>query len=265
MHTILVSGNRPYFNDLLFLVLSLKDSQTSPVRLLVLTGDFTALDPRYQAIEETDRVKLESLLKKANKDSHVSLVDVKDLAIKEFPFLSQFNHRYTIYSLFRLLADLLPIEEEKILYLDLDTVVLKPLDELFQTDLTGYDAGMVLDAIGSKFLGRHYANSGLMLTNLPQIRKDGAFKRCREAINKSKKGMADQNAINRCCKKYYLSGDYNEQKKTLPSTFIRHYCRFYKFFPYPHDEVVRPTDPEAFKKKHPGELTELLAEYSREK
>jgi lipopolysaccharide biosynthesis glycosyltransferase len=82
-----------------------------------------------------------------------------------------------------LCADLLPQDVSKVLYLDLDMVVNKPLDSLYATDLTGYPLAACKDIYGYIFgegarnharLGISetytYFNAGMLLFNLDYLR-----------------------------------------------------------------------------------------------
>jgi lipopolysaccharide biosynthesis glycosyltransferase len=87
-----------------------------------------------------------------------------------------------------LCADILPHDVSKVLSLDLDMVVNKPLDKLYSTDIDGYPLAACKD-IGVHILGDWqvesqrlgwadencaYFNSGMMLMNLDYLR-DGGF------------------------------------------------------------------------------------------
>jgi lipopolysaccharide biosynthesis glycosyltransferase len=260
MIPILVCGNQPLYPQLLFLTLSLSHSQKEGIALTILSGDFSAWDSRYTTFTPEEIAQLDGLLKKANPQSEVRLIDVSALAKKEFPKLQQFNHRYTVYSLFRLLADLLPFEG-RLLYLDLDTVVLGELSPLFSEDLGGNDLGIVPDAVGRHFFGHTYGNSGVLVMDLAQIRLDHAFEKARKMINRHSGGMADQTALNKACSKRLLPERYNEQRKLQKDTLIRHYPRYFHLFPFPHDEAIRPSDGASFQKRYPGVHEALIEEF----
>src|SRR5690606_473341 len=79
-----------------------------------------------------------------------------------------------------LLAELLPVAVERVLYLDCDMLVRRPLEEVFDTDLEGKPIGAVLDTLHPFIMGRKdmrenpdifdlaepYFNSGLMLVDM---------------------------------------------------------------------------------------------------
>ncbi len=84
-----------------------------------------------------------------------------------------------------LLAELLPAELERVLYLDCDMLVRRPLEEVFGADLEGRPIGAVLDTLHPFIMGRRdmrenpdifdlaepYFNSGLMLVDMAGWRR----------------------------------------------------------------------------------------------
>lgn len=264
MASLLVSSNLAGFPDLLVLVLSLRNVEKEPLDVFLLSATLTDYDPRYEGLSEKEAGFLRDLLKESNPNNDLFLYDLASRVKRDFPYLANFSHRYTPYSLFRLYADSLPFSPEKLLYLDTDIVVMKPLGELFRKDLKGYDLALVQDPVGAPVKGKNFGNSGVLLLNLPQIKADGAFERCRKAIALKKRGAYDQEAINRECLKLLLPEKYNEQRKTKEETVIRHYPRYLRIFPYPHDQVIRPSNPELFRAHYPHENEVLLQEYEKE-
>jgi len=65
------------------------------------------------------------------------------------------------------------IDDDKILLLDVDTIINDSLEDLWQTDLTGKWFGAVNEDRGKwKPYGDRYFNAGVFLMNLKQIRED---------------------------------------------------------------------------------------------
>ncbi len=83
------------------------------------------------------------------------------------------------------IQSLLPRDISRVLYLDCDTIVTDSLTELWQTDLTDYYIGGILDTLPdtvaktSVGLGENvpYVNAGVLLINLEQWRKDNLQRR----------------------------------------------------------------------------------------
>ena len=77
-----------------------------------------------------------------------------------------------------ILPSLLPTEVDRVLYLEVDTIVNKPLDDLYSLDMTGkYMAACFVESYTVNLLQHQnmYAgiNAGVVLFNLKQMREDG--------------------------------------------------------------------------------------------
>ena len=91
----------------------------------------------------------------------------------------------------------------KVLYLDGDIIVRDDITNLFQTDLLGYYAGAVIDS-GSIYSKNprvlkhpNYFNSGVMLLNLDEMRKDNCTQRLiKEKRLSNDSSLMDQNIFN---------------------------------------------------------------------
>ena len=121
------------------------------------------------------------------------------------------------------IAELLP-GYDKALYLDIDTIVLKDLTQLFNTDLGNNYIGGVpaasyiieyeklkdyYDNIGLKDMA-YYVNAGVILWNLKQIRQDNVTEKFL-ALTKNTYKFMDQDIINLVCygKIKHLDFKYN--------------------------------------------------------
>lgn len=77
------------------------------------------------------------------------------------------------------LTEYIPKNVDRVLYLDSDTIIEAPLDEMWNTDLEGYYIGGVDDCLSSAYreiVGLNdngiYCNSGMLLVNLKKWRED---------------------------------------------------------------------------------------------
>jgi lipopolysaccharide biosynthesis glycosyltransferase len=132
-----------------------------------------------------------------------------------------------------LLPSILPLDIEKILYLDCDIIILEDINDLYNIDLRDFDfagvnyvdmpterpwstyTGMDLNSIRVK-LGlsseEDYVNSGVLLINLEKWRSKQYEKFFIDVIDKESHllSTADQCIINKVCKdKYILDWSYN--------------------------------------------------------
>ena len=118
--------------------------------------------------------------------------------------------RIAIPTFYRLIiADVIPEEFDKCIYLDVDVCVCKDLSELFNIDLKdNYIAGVV--AAGHYFLEQKhvkrlnipsldtYVNAGMLLMNLKEIRKDNITTKFMH-LSKRNYAAQDQDIINIAC------------------------------------------------------------------
>jgi lipopolysaccharide biosynthesis glycosyltransferase len=65
-------------------------------------------------------------------------------------------NRYTPYALLRLLLDEIDVIPDRVLYLDVDTVINKSIEELYQTNIENYEYAAVKDRYGRFFFNPRY-------------------------------------------------------------------------------------------------------------
>ena len=160
----------------------------------------------YVANSELDNSDFDSM-KSELSAYNVEIIDTKitDEAFADIPVLERLPKE----SFYRLMAfDFLPEKVERCLYLDPDTIILKPLIELYTTDLEdNYIAAAShtsnpLDSVNCKRLGlekkQKYLNSGVMLMNLKKIKEDFSVKTIFDTAeeNVQKLIMGDQDLVN---------------------------------------------------------------------
>ena len=103
------------------------------------------------------------------------------------------------------------VEEEKVLYLDSDVIVTKPLDELFELELGNHlvAAAKIVYGLEDRF------NAGVLLINNKLWKEENIQKQCIEITNNEHETLpeADQTVLNRLCGNRYIVLDdtYNFQ------------------------------------------------------
>lgn len=123
-----------------------------------------------------------------------------------------YNSRWSYMSMLRLaLHEILP-EEDRILWMDVDTIVRKGIGELLEEDLRGNYVGMAEEPIRSKDPFRYY-NAGVMLMDLKKLR-DGMARDMIWLINTQKLTFPDQDAVNILCQGriHEISPYYNSNR-----------------------------------------------------
>jgi lipopolysaccharide biosynthesis glycosyltransferase len=158
--------------------------------------------------------KLKELLRDKNLD--IILIKAESSIFSDW---KTFNHVPSSMYLRLLIADL--IDEDKVIYLDCDLLVLQDIGELFTENLgTNYVAGVV-DSIGGPstqvpgLSPDSYINTGVMLMNLKELRKNNFLENSIAIHNNLKKYITwgDQCVINKFSlgKKTILDKKWNYQ------------------------------------------------------
>lgn len=110
-----------------------------------------------------------------------------------------YKTRWTYMTLMRLaLPEILP-DEHRVLWLDVDTIVVDDISQLFETDLEGCYFGAAEEPSHSQrpFV---YHNAGVLLCDLDALR-DGKYLELIRFVNGHKMDFADQDCINLACQK----------------------------------------------------------------
>lgn len=108
-----------------------------------------------------------------------------------------FNSKWTYISMMRLALPLMFPEEQRMLWLDIDTLVVDDISELFETDFEGCYVAAVAEPERCKkpFV---YFNAGVLLEDLEKLR-DGKCLELIDYINKNKMDFPDQDVVNILC------------------------------------------------------------------
>ena len=110
------------------------------------------------------------------------------------------------------IADIVP--EDKVIYLDVDTVVCEDLTPLWETDMTGKWWGAVKERqTWYRPFGTDYYNNGVSIYNLKQMREDGIVPIMIKELETVKYRFVEQDVMNKYCvpdKVVSLPVRYNE-------------------------------------------------------
>lgn len=94
-------------------------------------------------------------------------------------------------------ADLFP-NEDRLLQLDIDTIICDDLTPIWEMDLEGKWIGACREHLGTyKPFGPDYYNVGVSVHNLKQIRKDGIIPKLVDCLNAISMQCTEQDAFNR--------------------------------------------------------------------
>lgn len=184
---------------------------------------FIFVDDDFQAENKKKLMDLISLYK----DKSIEFITVSDYYINKFlPFESQLYTRHVFYRL--LMAELLPEDVDKAIYLDCDIIVRQNISSLWNIDIAEYAIGAVHDAQEGKIeqfirLGysydKGYFNSGVLLVNLSYWRKNHSTSSLFSFIehNPDKIVLPDQDTLNVVFQdvKFFIPITYNLQSDFL--------------------------------------------------
>ena len=123
------------------------------------------------------------------------------------------------------------LKVNKVIHLDIDTIITESLEPMWKTDVSGKWFAAVPEYKGRyKPFGDEYYNCGVMLINLLQMRKDGIMPAMVDYLNTVKQPYADQDAWNKYAieqgKAQSLDLRWNENFATgyTDNPAIVHYC-----------------------------------------
>ncbi|MCD7817556.1 MAG: hypothetical protein LUH07_00660 [Lachnospiraceae bacterium] len=293
MINILYCGDRNIEDGLIISVLSLLKNVTEELNILVMTlslskqeadssqpASGTKETESQTACSETESAGrqilpvteetiqyLDLLVKEANPENRVSLIDATELFLKQIP-AANMDTRFTPCCMLRLYADQIPDMPERVLYLDNDVVCRRNFGDFYHQEMENEELAGVLDYYGSWFFRRNlfhrdYLNSGVLLLNMKKIRETGLFQRCRSLCETKKMFMPDQSAINKLAEhKKICNRQYNDQRRFHEDTVMQHFSTTFRFFPRVRTLTVKPWEVEkvhSVLKLH--EYDDLLAEY----
>ena len=238
MINLLLCGNEKVFDGALTQLISITNRTKEPINCYIFTMNLTRLKPEYTAISAEQVEFLNKVVKSKNPENKVTKIDVTNLYEQEFMKCANESAYCTPYTLLRLLADLVPEIQEKLLYLDIDIMVGGDLSKLYNIDITDYEYAAVKEKYGCWLIRPDYINAGMLLLNMKKIKETKLLEKARHLIKTKKMLFADQDAIFRSTtKKKILPRIYNEQSKfNKKDTIICHFCKRLMFLPYPHTE-----------------------------
>lgn len=184
--------------------------------------------------------------------------NLKILNINNFPSFIDPQHpnamsHWTIFALTRCFLTKM-IDEDKILWLDVDTIVKDSLDELWNKDMTNLAiAGWCEQPqnwthIKARKTKSKYVNSGILLMNLKFIKEKKFDDKFIEMLSKDKLRNPDQDTLNVVCDGYigYIGAEYNfgpiitlAEKRQVGQNYKIYHMTWYKLWdpksPGPHN------------------------------
>lgn len=251
---IMYCGDRKIEDGLIISVLSLLKHAEEELEIYVLTMDYSSESRHYRPVTDKCIQYLNDLVHNSAGGGFVKLIDVSELFAADLPTQNMAT-RFTPCCMLRLFADEVESIPDRILYLDNDVICRKSLNEFYHQDIEQAELVGVLDYYGRYFFRKHplhmdYLNSGVLLLNMKEIRKDGLFASCRRMCRCKKMFMPDQSAINKLAtRKIIADRQFNEQRKLHKDTVLQHFTTSFRFFPWLHTLTVKPWQTKLVHKK----------------
>lgn len=233
--SVCYSGNRRVFPGLLLSVLSLVRHTDRPLHVFVLSMDLRGEDLAFLPFSQAQQDLLGRVVREKNADSRVFFLDMTERYRAALAHGKNKRNFYTPYAQLRLFLGELEGIPDKILYLDIDTMCLSDIGQLYDTDIAGFEYGAVLDHMGKFWISPTYCNSGVLLLNLPRLRETKLLQRCRDYIERHRLVMPDQTALHRLHEaRRILPRRFNEQRAPRADTVVKHFCRGIRWVPFFH-------------------------------
>ena len=222
MINILYAGNQRMFKGLIMSLTCLASNTKEDLNVFIITGNFLKINSGYVAFNKKEIDFLEKIIKIYNPNNKITLLDMSCLE-DELMNSTNKNTKFTPYTLLRLYIDdeVFSSIDNRLLYMDIDTMCFGDIKELYNFDLKGKTLGMVRDNVGRHWIHKNYCNAGMILFDVDKtIKNKDKIIKAREMIRTVKMFMPDQTAINRAFKDdiEFLPSKYNEQNKMEKDT-----------------------------------------------
>ena len=242
MVNILFCGNDKVFDGMLTCALSImkRSESKEPYRFFVYTMDVSHLRADFLPVSGEQIAFFSEVIKSYNPANEVDLIDVSDIYAAEFAGCPNETAYCSPYTLIRLFADIVAGMPDKLLYLDADVLFNRDIHLLYDRDIEGYEYAAAREHYGKFLVRPDYINAGMLLLNIPEIKKTGLLRKARELIKTKKLMFADQDAVFRSTtRKMLLPQRFNDQKFLHKHTVLRHFSKRLFWFPYPHTANIK--------------------------
>ncbi len=154
------------------------------------------------AITELNKNRLVGVVHSYNRE--ITFVPMPDM--KEKTGIDIKTGRWNISTFGRLyMAEILPLNVEKVLNIDCDTIIVDSLEPLWNMDISKYIVGGMLESINDRYrtnigmnAGESFLNGGILMMNLNRVREERYEDKFTKFIKKysGRLGYLDQDVIN---------------------------------------------------------------------
>lgn len=242
---ILFCGDVNMTDGMLIATLALLKQVKEPLHIHLLTASLANSQRQFTALPQATADFLGTLVRNRQPASTVTRHDITAL-VNAQPPTANVDTIFTPYCMLRLYADQVPGLPERLLYLDTDVVCRRDPADFYRQDLTDTEFVGVLDYYGRWFFHSQlkmvdYINSGVLLLNLPEIRRTRLFARARALCQHKPMFMPDQSALNKlAAEKRVANRRYNDQRRLHHNTVFQHFTTSFRLWPWVHTLSVKP-------------------------
>lgn len=202
MIKIVYACNDKMFDGLYLSMLSILRRTKETIKFYILTGDYSFVRPQYTDFTNEHREILDKLAKKYNKNNEVNVVDCLKKSVPILKKSPNIKTNFSPYTLLRLFLDLFPCFDDKVLYIDVDTMACGDIKEFFNFNLGDNEFAACHNYSGKLFLKKDSFNAGVMLFNMPLCRKTKIFEKARNILTKKKYVWPDQTSLYKSTTKF---------------------------------------------------------------
>lgn len=229
------------FDGLYLSILSIVRRCKDPIEFYLISADFKEIKPTYLKMSDDHNKIIEKMIKEFSPKSTFTFIDCRN----EYDLYLKGNRNekshYSPYASLRLLLDCYPAFVDKVIYLDIDTMIAGNINELHSIELSDNEFAVCHDCLGRVWQYKDCFNSGVILFNMNLCRKNELFNKAREFMYKKLMYFPDQSALNLATTKFmFFPGNeyrFNQQKiKIMPDTVVKHFCARIKWWPL-HNNV----------------------------
>lgn len=162
----------------------------------------------YLISDADGRIDTSHIVSHFGEGYNVEFINAENLYKEKITTTYNVSHRFTKYTLYRLLLPEL-IKDDKVLYIDTDAVVCGDLTELWNMEMGKFVVAGAPDIHANKYKLREgaglsrtdaYVNAGVLLMDLKKIRELEIYDKWIFLVNKKRYAAHDQCIINKSCK-----------------------------------------------------------------
>ena len=185
MIKVVYACNDALFEGLYLSILSMLRRTNEIVSIFLLSADFTEINPRYKIMSDKHVIILNNLVKSFNFENSFTLINCHNEYYQHLKGNKNEKSHYSPYASLRLLIDLYPCFDDKVIYLDCDTMLAGNIVEFKKINLENNEFAVAHDCLGCIWQYKDCFNSGVIYFNMKEARKNNLFQKARKFLFKN--------------------------------------------------------------------------------